>query len=62
MRHDVAIAEVKPASAGSRRPPSDLVKPGQQMEVLLNNLINYQVYSPTVCGILVEGKANSIEA
>lgn len=55
-RHDLAIAEVKPTNGRSGKPPSDFVKLGQQMKVMLNNLINYQVVAPVVCGILVEGK------
>ncbi|CAO3596119.1 unnamed protein product [Absidia cylindrospora] len=30
------------------------------MKVMLNNLVNYQVSSPIVCGILVEGKTCSL--
>ncbi|KAL0139729.1 hypothetical protein V8B55DRAFT_1447031, partial [Mucor lusitanicus] len=60
IRHDVAIAEVKPTNAGSGRPPSDLVKLGQQMKIMLNNLVIRRVDSPTVCGILVEGSCCSL--
>ncbi|KAI7893519.1 uncharacterized protein EV154DRAFT_479271 [Mucor mucedo] len=60
IRHDVTIAEVKPTNAGSGRPPSDLVKLGQQMKVMLNNLVIYRIDPPTVCGILVEGSHCSL--
>lgn len=55
-RHDLTIAEMKPTGASSSRLPSDLVKLGQQMKVMLNKLIGYIAASPVVCGILVEGE------
>lgn len=55
-RYDLTIAEVKPMDAHSGKPPSDLVKLGQQMKVMINNLIAHKISSPAVCGILVEGK------
>lgn len=55
-RHDLTIAEVKPTESSSRKPPSDLVKLGQQMKLMLNNLVSYKIPNPVVCGILVEGK------
>ncbi|GAA5810219.1 hypothetical protein MFLAVUS_003638 [Mucor flavus] len=60
IRHDITIAEVKPTCASSERLPSDLVKLGQQMKVMLDNVVNYRVGSPKVCGILVEGKNCSL--
>ncbi|KAG1045146.1 hypothetical protein G6F43_011332 [Rhizopus delemar] len=51
-RHDLTIAEVKPTGASLGKPPSDLVKLGQQMKLMLNNLISYKIPSPVVCGIL----------
>ncbi|RCH90099.1 hypothetical protein CU098_006699, partial [Rhizopus stolonifer] len=60
IRHDFTIAEVKPTDASSGKPPSDLVKLGQQMKVMLNNLISYKIPSSAVCGILVEGKNCSL--
>ncbi|KAG1057487.1 hypothetical protein G6F43_000686 [Rhizopus delemar] len=59
-RYDPTIAKVKPTSANPGKPPSDLVKLGQQMKVMLNNLISYKISSSVVCGILVEGKDCSL--
>ncbi|KAI7880801.1 uncharacterized protein EV154DRAFT_450611 [Mucor mucedo] len=59
-RHDLTIAEVKPTESSSRKPPSDLVKLGQQMKLMLNNLVSYKIPNPVVCGILVEGKKCSL--
>ncbi|ORE10872.1 hypothetical protein BCV72DRAFT_198731, partial [Rhizopus microsporus var. microsporus] len=55
-RYDIAIAEVKPTSNRSSKLPSNLVKLGQQMKIMVNNLVNDHVPVPVVCGILVEGK------
>ncbi|CAO3673182.1 unnamed protein product [Rhizopus stolonifer] len=59
-RHDLTVAEVKPTGVSSGKPPSDLVKLGQQMKVMLNNLISHKIPSPITCGILVEGKNCSL--
>ncbi|CAO3699003.1 unnamed protein product [Rhizopus stolonifer] len=59
-RHDITIAEVKPTHSRSGKPPSDLVKLGQQMKVMLNNLISHKVTDPIVCDILVKGKTCSL--
>ncbi|EIE79722.1 hypothetical protein RO3G_04427 [Rhizopus delemar RA 99-880] len=59
-RHDLTIAEVKPTGASLGKPPSDLVKLGQQMKLMLNNLISNKIPSSVVCGILVEGKNCSL--
>ncbi|KAG2205147.1 hypothetical protein INT47_002241, partial [Mucor saturninus] len=42
------------------RPPSDLVKLGQQMKVMLNNLVIHRVDASTVCDTLVEAEISLI--
>ncbi|KAI7861271.1 hypothetical protein BDF14DRAFT_2000049 [Spinellus fusiger] len=59
-RHDITVAEFKPVGTHSGKPPSDLVKLGQQMKTMLNDLISHKVGNPVVCGILVQGKVCSL--
>ncbi|KAG0179965.1 hypothetical protein DFQ29_001442, partial [Apophysomyces sp. BC1021] len=54
-RYDVLVAEFKPINRRNNRPPSDLVKLGQQMKIMINSIVKADISSPVVCGILVEG-------
>ncbi|SAM09812.1 hypothetical protein [Absidia glauca] len=54
-RHELAVGEFKSVKGRCSGPPSDLVKMGQEIKVMLNNLIKEGILSPVVCGILVEG-------
>jgi hypothetical protein len=50
------VAAARARSTIQEKPSSDLVKIGQQIKVMLNNLINYKVASPVVGDILIEDK------
>lgn len=49
------MAEFKPLNRKNTKPPSDLVKLGQRMKLMLNTIIKSNIEAPVVCGMLVEG-------
>ncbi|KAL9538498.1 hypothetical protein MBANPS3_010889 [Mucor bainieri] len=54
-RFDLVVVEIKPRSNLSSSPPSDFVKLGQQMKIMINRLVAHHIPNPVVGSLLVEG-------